>query len=75
MEMTQELKQKVIDLIGKENIQKSRISVDKKGLWIWHKHIKTMPYFIDVLDTEYLFKDKDYREAILIEFSNSSRLL
>lgn len=63
------LKKEILDLIGIENIKKSRISKDKKGLWVYNKNIKSMPHFIHFEELDFLKTDKDFREILIKDLS------
>jgi hypothetical protein len=71
----EELKKQVIDFIGEEYIEKSRISKDSKGIWLYSSKFKTKPYFLHFEDIKYLdvkkYNDYDtnhWRAEFLINF-------
>ena len=68
----QQQKQVIIDFIGKEYIEKSRISKDGKGVWLYSKRLKTMPLFFDFNSIDYLYNDEEnskiWKQEYLIEF-------
>lgn len=73
----QEQKQVIIDFIGKENIEKARISKDGKGIWLYNKRFKTMPLFFDFNSIDYLHDDDEnsriWRNELLIEFKGEAK--
>ena len=68
----QKLKKEIIDFIGKEYIEKSRISKDGKGVWLYNKRLKTKPFFFAFNSVAFLYDNdeisKMWRNEYLVEF-------
>jgi hypothetical protein len=78
-----ELKETIINFVGKENIDKARITKDKHGVWLYNK--KTMgnlPYYFDFNSVE-LLEEKDnedvsiklWRNELVNEFKKAQEYL